>query len=275
MWLLLTLTLCVSLSLGYEVKRGCDEWTFDSSNTRNSCCSRCKAGNRLVSRCGLDVTTLCEPCENGTYTVAHTATSCRVCTGCISPLRVKKQCTASADTVCECVEGFQCGDDSCSFCFQLCGEGEEPTENRGCKPCPAGTFNNQLHHHCVKWNSSCPSADQQIVAAGTAVSNIVCADIKPTEIPPKFYSNDSYPGTTVVIAIICACLVISTVMLLLCVAMHFLKDKMVKTPPEPQKTETGRRLVPEPEQCTFCFPQEESGSNSSLLMDDKPFELVV
>ncbi|KAI5622945.1 protein FAM83C-like [Silurus asotus] len=190
MWLLLTLTLCVSLSLGYEVKRGCDEWTFDSSNTRNSCCSRCKAG--------------------------------------------------------------------------------------GCRPCPAGTFNSQLHHQCVKWNSSCPSADQQIVAAGTAVSNIVCADIKPTENPQKFYSNDSYPGTTVFIAIMCACLIISTAMLLLCVSMHFLKDKMVKTPPEPQKTETaGRRLVPEPEQCTFCFPQEESGSNSSLLMDDKPFELVV
>ncbi|MCJ8744639.1 hypothetical protein PDJAM_G00120940 [Pangasius djambal] len=193
---------------------------------------------------------------------------------------MKKPCTASTDTVCECAQGFLCGDESCSFCVQQCGKGEEPTENRGCRPCPAGTFSSQIHHHCVNWSSSCPSPDQQIVAAGTAVSDIVCADLKPTMPTPDVKPK---PGMMLVMAIICVCLIISSAMPL-CVAMHFKKEKTEKKPPRPVETpvgegsrvvDAGRRLAPEPEQCSFCFPQEERGSHSSLLLDDKPFELVV
>ncbi|KAK3536756.1 hypothetical protein QTP86_022998 [Hemibagrus guttatus] len=123
---------------------------------------------------------------------------------------------------------------------------------------------------------SCPSPDQQIVAEGTAVSDIVCADLKPTmpnESPPEIDSKD--PGMKLVIAIICACLIISSAMPL-CVAMYFKKEKTVKMVLRPAETPAaGPNLVPEPEQCSFCFPQEERGSHSSLLLNDKPFELVV
>lgn len=274
MWLILTLLLLLSLSLGHTVEPGCDDWRIDSSSADKVCCNRCKQGNRLVFDCGSDTKQLCEPCTNGTYTDTFTASFCKRCTECISPLRVKQLCTASTDTVCECAQGFRCGDQSCSFCIQECGEGEEPTEHRGCQPCPAGTFNSQIHHHCVKWSSSCPSPDQQIVAAGTAVTDIVCADLKPTTPRPDVKSD---PGLMLVIAVICTCLIISAA-IPLCMVMYFKKEKTVKMPPMPVETpavEAGRRLVPEPEQCSFCFPQEERGSNSSLLLDDKPFELVV
>ncbi|XP_060714683.1 tumor necrosis factor receptor superfamily member 9b [Tachysurus vachellii] len=276
MWLLLTLLLSLSLFMGsHEVEPGCDEWTHSSSSSE-FCCVRCKPGNRLVNNCGPNVQVLCTPCENGTYTRINNAVSCKTCTECISPLRVKTFCTASSDTVCECAEGFQCGDETCSFCVQQCGKGEEPTEQRDCQPCPEGTFNSQIHHHCIKWSSSCPSADQQIVAEGTAVSDIVCAEIKPTvpnEIPSNPDSKD--PGMKLVMAIICACLIIISAMPL-CIAMYFKKEKTEKTPLRPEETPAARQsLVPELEQCNFCFPQEERGSNSSLLLDDKPFELVV
>ncbi|XP_034169893.2 tumor necrosis factor receptor superfamily member 9b isoform X2 [Pangasianodon hypophthalmus] len=286
MWLVLTLLLPLSLSLGYKVEPGCDDWTLDPSSSNQVCCNKCKPGNRLVSQCGSNTKALCEPCENGTYAATLTALFCKRCTECISPLRMKKPCNAYTDTVCECVQGFLCGDKSCSFCVQECGKGEEPTENRGCRPCPAGTFNSQIHHHCVNWSSSCPSPDQQITAPGTAFSDIVCADRKPTmptpdvkpseispnKIPPK--TDNKKPGIMLVMAIICACLIISSAMPL-CVAMFFKKEKTEKKPPKPVETPVGRRLVPEPEQCSFCFPQEERGSHSSLLLDDKPFELVV
>ncbi|KAG7318825.1 hypothetical protein KOW79_017299 [Hemibagrus wyckioides] len=276
MWLHLTLLLLLSWSLGsHEVEPGCEDWTFSSSSSSEVCCRRCKPGNRLVTKCDMDVKVLCTPCENGTYTDNNNAMFCKKCTECIKPLRMKKRCTASSDTVCECIEGFQCGDEACSFCVQQCGKGEEPTEHRDCRPCPAGMFNSQIHHHCMKWSSSCRSPDQQIVAEGTAISDIVCADLKPTmpnEIPPKTDSKD--PGMKLVIAIICACLIISSAMPL-CVAMYFKREKTVKMPLGPAETPAGPMLVPEPEQCSFCFPQEEHGSHSSLLLNDKPFELVV
>ncbi|XP_060766976.1 tumor necrosis factor receptor superfamily member 9b isoform X2 [Neoarius graeffei] len=274
MWLLLTLALSLSLSLGHEVERGCDDWTLDSSSSSRVCCKKCKPGNHLVSLCGSNVKELCKPCENGTYTILDTAMFCKSCTQCISPQRVKQQCSASSDTVCECVQGFVCGNDACSFCIQQCAKGEEPTENRGCRPCPEGTFNSQINHRCVKWSSSCPSPDQQIVAAGTAVSDIVCADVKPTESPLKTDSKDSYSRVMLVLVIICACLIISSAMSL-CMTLYFKKEKTVKLPPGPVESPAGRRLAPEPEQCSFCFPQEERGSHSSLLSNDKPFELVV
>ncbi|KAM9443847.1 tumor necrosis factor receptor superfamily member 9b isoform 1-T1 [Clarias gariepinus] len=272
MWLVRTLVLSLSLSLGYSVEPGCAEWNLHPSNANWVCCERCKPGNHLVSACGSEVKTLCVPCVNGTFTTSYRAEACSRCTQCIGPQRVKHPCTASTDTVCECVQGFVCGNRVCTFCVQQCGKGQEPTDDRRCRACPAGTFNDQIHHKCINWSSSCPSPDQHIVASGTASSDITCSlsPLNPTSPTP----NEKDSGMILVIAIICACLIISSA-LPLCAAMYFKKEKTVKIPPGPVETPAGRRLVPEPEQCSFCFPQEERGSHSSLLTENKPFELVV
>ncbi|XP_062843159.1 tumor necrosis factor receptor superfamily member 9b [Trichomycterus rosablanca] len=280
MWLVLALMLPLALSLGSEVESGCADWSLDPS--KQACCQTCKPGNQLVRQCGLDPQTLCAPCINGTYATEGIPKSCLRCTQCLSPMRVKTPCTASSDTVCDCDYGFRCGDQKCSFCIQVCGKGEEPS-NRRCQPCPAGKFNNQTHQHCISWSSSCPFPNQRIIAAGTAVSDIVCADVEPTLLPPDvkptaIQQDSEYisPGLTLAIAVICACLILCST-LPFCVLLHYKSRKTLKTAPIHVKAPAGRRQVPEPEQCSFCFPQEERGSNSesSLISDDKPFELVV
>lgn len=127
---------------------------------------------------------------------------CKRCTECLS-LSVKQLYTAG-DTVsdCVCAQGFQHGDESCSFCVQQCSKGEEPTERDTGLPCSAETFNSYSHQR-IKWSSRFQSPNQQMVAAGTTVNDIICpdlkhtmstSDIKPTGIPPKLDA-----------AIICAC----------------------------------------------------------------------
>ncbi|XP_066529051.1 tumor necrosis factor receptor superfamily member 9b [Hoplias malabaricus] len=276
MWCTLVLVLALSLSLGSQEESGCDSW---DSVDHIKCCSRCKPGNRLLTRCGEDPKTLCVLCENGTYVTDRSKSHCYRCSECLAPMRVKKPCTAWSDTVCECVEGFRCGGNRCSYCIKECGKGQQPTNNRDCQPCPEGTFNNKVHQSCLKWSSRCPMPEQKIVANGTAISDIVCGpadDQKPSTPRPNADSKDSSPWATLVIVIACAFLILAS-------AVPFfmaVKCKSRQTPkivPRPEEVPTGRRQLPEPEQCSLCFPQEEHGSSSeeSLVSEDKPFELVV
>ncbi|KAG9260251.1 tumor necrosis factor receptor superfamily member 9 [Astyanax mexicanus] len=284
MWCILVVMLVLRLALGQQVESGCEDWYKEPRSSNDVCCNRCKPGNRLVNHCGADPKALCEVCENGTYITDGNQKMCQRCRVCTAPMRVKQACTFSSDTVCECDQGLRCGDDQCSYCIQECGKGEEPSDKRGCRPCPEGTFNSEIHHVCVKWSSSCSSPDQKIIAQGTAVSDIVCgpkADpkpitpaAKPTKIQPD--SIDISPWTTMGIAIICAFLILFIAMILI-TGIVCKNGEKLKTAPEHEKAPLGWMQTPESEQCSYCSPQEEEGSSSdlSLVSVDKPFELVV
>ncbi|KAL7837748.1 hypothetical protein SRHO_G00274590 [Serrasalmus rhombeus] len=289
MWHLIALLLVLPLSLGHKVESGCEDWTHTEDASGNEvCCRRCKPGNRLVNSCGEKPEILCQVCENGTYVTDGKKKLCQKCKQCkVGPMRVKQPCTASSDTVCECEEGYLCGDDQCSFCFEQCGKGTQPVD-RGCKPCPEGTFNDKIQHSCVNWSSRCPLPGQKIIANGTAFSDIICGpaddhkptmpfpDDEPTKSPPD--SKDDSSWTMLAIVIACAFLIVVSAVPL-CIAVMCKSGEMLKTAPGSEEAPEGRRLTPEPEQCSFCFPQEEHGSSSSsevsLVSDDKPFELVV
>ncbi|XP_026851859.2 tumor necrosis factor receptor superfamily member 9b [Electrophorus electricus] len=283
MWTVLVALLLFPQSLGFRVESGCMKWRHVSNPVSGVCCEVCHSGNRMVTECGSDPTGLCEPCANGTYVAESNAMFCSRCSACTAPQRVKTPCTSKHDTQCECVHGFLCGDPSCSFCIKECGRGEEPTDLRSCRPCPAGTFNNQPHSRCVKWMESCPEPDQRVTTPGTAFSDIVCStepDRRPTtpqaDLSPR-HSHDSV-GFVLAVSVVCTCLIICVALPLL-VTSVWRRGEPMKKPQDTQEVLAGQRSVSDLEHCSFCFPQEECGSISAASLishgDDKPFELVV
>ncbi|KAK1799760.1 hypothetical protein P4O66_006099 [Electrophorus voltai] len=161
-------------------------------------------------------------------------------------------------------------------CCEVCHSGS-------CRPCPAGTFNNQPHSRCVKWMESCPEPDQRVTTPGTAFSDIVCStepDRRPTtpqaDLSPR-HSHDSV-GFVLAVSVVCTCLIICVALPLL-VTSVWRRGEPMKKPQDTQEVLAGQRSVSDLEHCSFCFPQEECGSISAASLishgDDKPFELVV
>ncbi|XP_034392727.1 tumor necrosis factor receptor superfamily member 9-like [Cyclopterus lumpus] len=154
--------------------RGCMTWT---TNEDNVCCEACYPGHHLAKDCGPSPKDLCVPCEHGTFSGKSKNKSCTRCAQCVGAQVYVKQCTATSDTQCGCKEGLTCGDDRCSFCVKRCDRGQEPTEKRSCRTCPAGTFNDQSHQMCKPWSTKCPDPEQMIVAMGDAFFDITCANV--------------------------------------------------------------------------------------------------
>ncbi|XP_038863316.1 tumor necrosis factor receptor superfamily member 9-like [Salvelinus namaycush] len=208
-------------------------------------------GNRLVTPCGPDPKKLCVPCGAQT---------------------LKKACTRSKDTECDCKAGLRCGDGHCSFCVQECGKGQEPLPAaRSCQNCPVGTFSDQIHEKCKPWRTSCPHPNEHIVALGDAVSDSKCGITNNSipqviTLPTKRGSED---GTGLVWAITASCGVfIILIILFLVIIINNIKKKpekttrnepnlIVPTPP----TDEPRSLI----DVSFHHPQQEQGSSSETL----------
>ncbi|KAM9785959.1 tumor necrosis factor receptor superfamily member 9a [Neosynchiropus ocellatus] len=163
----LMLLLCLQVSLG---EKPCTKWT--TCGRRQVRCELCQPGYRRLSGCGDDPAALCVACDVGTFSVDPRAMTCDRCTQCVGAQVQLKACTLASDTQCGCREGLTCGDAGCSFCVDLCGTGMEP-HGRECRPCPAGTFNDQIHQKCKPWSSSCPNSEE-MVGNGDAFSDIKC-----------------------------------------------------------------------------------------------------
>ncbi|XP_053705480.1 tumor necrosis factor receptor superfamily member 9a isoform X2 [Synchiropus splendidus] len=163
----LMLLLCLQAILG---EGPCTQWT--SCGSRVVRCETCEPGYRLLTACGEDPAVLCAPCDEGTFSVDPRAMRCQRCTQCVGAQVQLKACTRASDTQCGCKEGLTCGDAGCSFCVDLCGRGTEPHE-RECRPCPPGTFNDQIHQKCKPWSSRCPDSEE-MVGKGDAFSDIRC-----------------------------------------------------------------------------------------------------
>ncbi|XP_035596231.1 tumor necrosis factor receptor superfamily member 9-like [Oncorhynchus keta] len=260
------------LSSTGEIAIGCAQWRT-SAGSPDICCESCHPGNRLVTPCGPDPKKLCVPCRNETYTTDTTSFSCRRCTQCVGgALTLKKACTRSKDTECDCKAGLRCGDGHCSFCVQECGKGREPLPAaRSCRNCPVGTFSDQIHEKCKPWRTSCPHPNEHIVALGDAVSDSKCG-ITNNSIPQVITlptRRGSEDGTGLVWAITASCGVfIILIILFLVIIINNSKKKpektthnepnlIVPTPP----TDEPRSLI----EVSFHHPQQEQGSSSETL----------
>ncbi|KAF0045525.1 hypothetical protein F2P81_002054 [Scophthalmus maximus] len=135
--------------------------------------------------------TQCDKCAHGFYTATKNhLTSCQLCKECSSDnnQRKAKECTATANTVCECESGFYCSNDLCDHCQPvtdcLVGEGVKVpatrTNDTVCAPCEEGTYSNVTDFLSpCKTHTRCDDLGREVRILGTRTTNAVCSDILP------------------------------------------------------------------------------------------------
>ncbi|XP_068603724.1 tumor necrosis factor receptor superfamily member 9a [Brachionichthys hirsutus] len=248
--------------------RGCELWKPRGDHV---CCDACLPGNRLVRECGPRPSELCAPCEPSTYTVKPKTLRCSGCTQCVGAQVQVRGCTAASDTQCGCKDGLTCGDDVCSFCVTTCGAGHEPTENRSCRPCPNGTFNDRGHRKCEPWSARCPKQDEDIVAEGDAFNDIKCGLISPSPVRLPERPDDVEETWPLVLSVITSVTLLTFGVIVIFIVIIKISQKkkeetkttITKTPIIRTPTDDPRTLIAI--ECSFHDPEPEQGRSSESL----------
>ncbi|XP_070695918.1 tumor necrosis factor receptor superfamily member 9a [Pempheris klunzingeri] len=269
-----------------QADRGCMKWR---QNGENVCCVTCHPGHHMFNQCGANPKDLCTPCEPGTFTVDPKSFRCTRCTQCVGAHVLEKECTATSDTKCGCKEGLTCGNSRCSFCVKTCGKGQEPTENRSCRPCPEGTFNDQIQQKCKPWSTKCPNPDQKIVAKGDTFTDIKCATTTTTittssttvSLPTLGKSKkpdptkEAQPLIYVITSIVLIAFSLTIIIISIIAAMKIIQRRRKETRKEKAKTENTKiQIIRTPTddprtliavECSFHEAQQEQGSSTESL----------
>lgn len=255
-----------------QVEKGCMKWRIDESNANNVCCDICHPGNRLVSECGPSPKDLCTPCEPRKFAVGLKPEKCSPCTQCVGAQVLLKACTPTHDAVCGCKDGLECGDVLCSFCVTACGKGQEPLEDGGCRSCPNGTFNDQIHQRCKPWSTRCQDPNQKIVTAGDAFTDIECEDA--TDVPAWPVVRFLLPG------LVLAFILIIIVIIIFSVRVKLQQEKQaekvaLESPVIGTPTDTDDHMTLIAIECSFHEAEQEQGSSlDSLVSEDSTKELI-
>lgn len=256
---------------------GCLKWRQAGSDV---CCEECHQGHRLVRECGPDPKKLCTRCESETFTTQPKAKQCMSCRQCVGALVQVKSCTESSDTVCGCKEGLRCGDKACNFCVTECGKGQEP-DGRGCRTCPPGTFNDQIHEKCKPRSTKRPNPDQEIIASGDAVSDIKRANISTPKVHSTESTADMGQAWPLIFPTVFGVVLICIIIILACKAQQRRQTKEIQ---EETGETPGWKIIEPPSddprtliaiECSFHEAQQEQGSSSeSLASKDSSEQLL-
>uniref|UniRef100_A0A3P9DJ08 Tumor necrosis factor receptor superfamily member 14 n=1 Tax=Maylandia zebra TaxID=106582 RepID=A0A3P9DJ08_9CICH len=155
----------------------------------NECCPKCLAGSRVKTHCNEYRSTSCLPCMDGTFTDQPNGLErCIPCTNCHSALglRVKKQCTATSDTLCKPLEGLYCVHHTGHSCeraheHKRCKPGQYISQkgtastDTECSDCSSGTFSNGTFHSCQP-HTQCHLLNLQQKTAGTSAADAQCGE---------------------------------------------------------------------------------------------------
>ncbi|KAJ0066324.1 hypothetical protein NL108_011151 [Boleophthalmus pectinirostris] len=165
-----------------------DDWYFSKDGR---CCNRCNAGMYKEKDCDGKTPTKCADCKKGHFMATRNhMDQCRSCKTCNSQKKLKtlRECTAWADTVCECVSGFYCSDSGCGHCLQVtqCLEGHgvkvqaSRTNDTICAPCESGFFSNVSDHISpCKPHTKCEDIGKELQTPGTLTTDAVCRNLTP------------------------------------------------------------------------------------------------
>nr|QIE07176.1 TNFRSF14 [Lepidosiren paradoxa] len=182
---ILQIILLVKLALG-DV---CDSIEY---RIEQSCCLMCHPGSHVQKHCtvGDRDNTQCDNCTVGTY-MDHPngMTECFKCHICDADLgmEVKRNCSKTRDTVCDCIRDHYCIDlkeEGCGTCkkYKKCVAGEK-VKRQGtrvddvvCEDCPAGTFSDmEMATNCTKWKN-CAELGLIGVLSGNMTSDVICEE---------------------------------------------------------------------------------------------------
>ncbi|XP_054465599.1 tumor necrosis factor receptor superfamily member 9a [Anoplopoma fimbria] len=256
--------------------KGCMRWTPKGEDV---CCDECHPGHRLYKDCGPRPTELCIPCEPGTYTESSKSYMCKRCTQCVGAQVYVKQCTTTSDTKCGCREGLICGDVPCSFCIKKCDKGEEPAAKRSCRPCPDGTFNDQIHQKCKPWSTKCPNTEQKIMARGDALNDIKCANVSIGTVSnpkkPDPTENALPLVLTVIISIVLMAFGIIITIIIMAKKIFQKSEEEGEKPIQIIRTPTDDPTTLIAIECSFHEAQQEQGSSSESLASKDSSEPLI
>ncbi|XP_030641358.1 tumor necrosis factor receptor superfamily member 14-like [Chanos chanos] len=158
------------------------------------CCPMCGPGFHVYRHCTDDTSTTCKPCSTSTFTNSPNGLSrCFQCTVCDSSqgLRIKKECTFIADTICKPREGYYCIDQHKHSCraaaeHSTCKPGQYIIQQGSadtdtvCGDCVGETYSNGSFSSCLP-HTQCESSDgvlRWVKRPGTHSSDTECEEIQ-------------------------------------------------------------------------------------------------
>ncbi|XP_026130931.1 tumor necrosis factor receptor superfamily member 5 [Carassius auratus] len=156
------------------------------------CCSRCKPGTHLVTKCTSNSDTICEPCQDGNYaeTINHfpNCFSCRKCKD-GKGLIYGRICSADTNAVCICKPGMYCSklnyEEECEECkkYRPCKPGEyvadqgSPRSDVKCASCPPGKFSNHSNAEQCEPHTEC--GGRSVLRLGNSTTDTMCEMTSP------------------------------------------------------------------------------------------------
>ncbi|XP_051844814.1 tumor necrosis factor receptor superfamily member 4 [Antechinus flavipes] len=161
-WRPVTLLWLLATQLPPASLQSCDKFSY---SVEGKCCSYCKPGFEMESRCTSNRDTGCRPCLEGLFNEGFSNEFCQPCTQCNvgSGSRVLKNCTRSSDTVCQCTPGTQPA--------QFFKWGVE------CTPCPPGHFSLGENTMCKPW-TNCVAIGRRTQRPGSSRADAGCEEAR-------------------------------------------------------------------------------------------------
>ncbi|XP_072101086.1 tumor necrosis factor receptor superfamily member 9-like [Mobula birostris] len=125
----------------------------------------------------------CTFCPATTYTDHENnktqCNRCRMCTG--GEFEIIYPCIATANTICQCKQGFMCTRSDCKSCkaHRKCKKGQEVTQkgdsfkDTQCKDCENGMYSDTENGVCKPW-TDCSAKGLQVVRNGSRTEDVMC-----------------------------------------------------------------------------------------------------
>ncbi|XP_037354693.1 tumor necrosis factor receptor superfamily member 9 [Talpa occidentalis] len=163
---------------------------FEKTRAVLDYCSKCKPGTFCM-----ETNQTCGYCPEDSFSSTAGQRSCKPCRSCVGVFKVKKACSATSDTECECTEGYRCLGAECNMCAPSCQPGggaagagacAQGTQLKPSQDCGFGTFRDSRHGTCRPW-TDCSLAGKSVLVNGTKDRDVICgpplAGLSPGHIP--------------------------------------------------------------------------------------------